>query len=180
MAETGRLTIEAEVPLDKLLLRGDAAVAEAAGGALGFALPDAVNRASMDDACRALRLGPDEYLLLVAEARVEATRDDLVAALAGRHHALVDIGARLVAIEIAGAAVRDALAAACPLDLHELAFGPGQATRSLFGKAEIILDCLEPARFRLLTNRSFAPYVQRLLVEAGREYGLQGQVMWGK
>ena len=172
MAETGSLTIEAEVPLGKLLLRGDAAVAEAAGGALGFALPDAVNRASTGDACRSIRLGPDEYLLLMAEERVVATRDALAAALADRHHALVDIGARLVAIEIAGEAVRDTLAAACPLDLHAKAFGPDQATRSLFGKAEIILDCLEAARFRLLTNRSFAPYVHRLLAEAGREFGL--------
>jgi sarcosine oxidase, subunit gamma len=173
MAETGRLTIAPEVPLGKLLLRGDAAVAKAAGEALGSTLPDAVNRASKGEACRAIRLGPDEYLLLMAKDGVEATRERLATALAGRHHALVDIGARLVAIEIAGEAARDTLSAACPLDLHALAFGPDQATRSLFGKAEIILDCLAPARFRLLTNRSFAPYVRRLLAEAGREFGLQ-------
>lgn len=146
MVETARLTIEAEVPLGKLLLRCDASVAKAADRALGFALPDAVNRASNGHACRAIRLGPDEYLLLMTEERVPATRDALREALAERHHALVDIGARLVAIEIAGEAVRDTLAAACPLDLHALAFGPDQATRSLFGKAEIILDCLDPTQ----------------------------------
>jgi sarcosine oxidase, subunit gamma len=173
MAETGRLTIAPEVALGKLLLRCDAGVAEAAGDALGFALPEAVNRASAGETCRAIRLGPDELLLVMDKARVEATRGKLEDALSGRHHALVDISARLVAIEIAGEAARDTLSAACPLDLHALAFGPDQATRSLFGKAEIILDCLAPARFRLLTNRSFAPYVRRLLAEAGREFGLQ-------
>jgi sarcosine oxidase, subunit gamma len=175
MAETVRLTIEPEVPLGKLLLRCDAVVAEAAGAALGLVLPKTVNRASLGDGCRAIRLGPDEYLLLMAEERVEATGRNLGAALADRHHALVDISARLVALAIAGEAARDTLAAACPLDLHSRAFGPDQATRSLFGKAEIILDCLAPERFRLLTNRSFAPYVRRLLAEVGREFGSERQ-----
>ena len=170
MVET--LTIVPDVPLGKLMLRSAAAVAEAAGDVLGFALPDAVNRASTGDAGRAIRLGPDEVVLLLARDGVDATLEKLAAKLAGRHHALVDISARLVAIDITGEAVRDTLAAACPLDLHQSAFGPDQATRSLFGKAEIILDCLEPARFRLLTNRSFAPYVRRLLEEAGREFGI--------
>ena len=167
------LTIVPEVPLGKLVLRGAATVAGLAGDALGFALPDAVNRATSGDGCRALRLGPDEVVLLLDKDRKAATLEALAATLAGHHHALVDISARLVALEISGAPVRDTLAAACPLDLHPRAFGPDQATRSLFGKAEVILDCLAPARFRLLTNRSFAAYVRRLLAEAGREFGLE-------
>jgi len=170
MAERAALTIVPEVPLGKLVLRGAPDVAATAGAALGWSLPDRLNRATAADAGRALRPGPDEYLLLVPPTTVEATQDSLARALAGRHYALVDVSARLVAIELAGVAVRDTLAAACPLDLHPGAFGPEQATRTLFGKAEIILDCLEQARLRLLTNRSFAPYVRRLLAEAGREF----------
>ena len=170
MAETVPLTIEPEVPLGKLLLRGDAAVAEKAGAALGFALPERINRATTGTTGRALRLGPDELLILVEPAEREATLRNLAEALAEQHHALVDISARLVAIELRGSALRDTLAAACPLDLHAREFAPDQATRTVFGKAEIILDCLEETRFRLLTNRSFAPYVRRLLAEAGREF----------
>jgi sarcosine oxidase subunit gamma len=170
MAEPALLTISAEVPLGKLVLRGGADVFEAAGAALGFALPNAINRATVGENGRAIRLGPDEYLLLVARHGIDAIVETLSAALAGQHHALVDISARLVAIEIQGDAARDTLAAACPLDLHPIAFAQGQATRTLFGKAEIILDCAAGTRFRLLTNRSLAPYVRRLLVEAGREF----------
>lgn len=172
MAETARVTVGPEQSLGKLVLRGDAMVAEAAAGILAVAVPELVNRATTGEDCRAIRLGPDEYLLLMDKTSIEPTRGKLADALADRHHALVDVSARLAAIEIAGEAVRDTLAAACPLDLHALAFGPDQATRSLFGKAEIILDCLDPTRFRLMTNRSFVPYVQRLLGEAGREFGL--------
>ncbi len=170
MAEQAPLTIVPEVPLGKLVLRGGDEVAAIVEPTLGWALPDRINRASVAENGRAIRLGPDEYLLLVERHNVDALFATLQAALAGRHHALVDISARLVAIEIGGDAVRDTLAAACPLDLHPLAFGPGQATRSLFGKAEVVLDCLAEARFRLLTNRSIAPYVRRLMVEAGREF----------
>ena len=172
MAERAPLSIVPEVPLGKLVLRGDRDVATTAEAALGWALPDRLNRATAGDDGRALRLGPDEYLLLLAPTTVDPTRDALARALAGRHHALVDLSARLVAIEISGAAARDTLAAACPLDLHPSALGPEQATRTVFGKAEIILDCLDEARLRLLTNRSFASYVRRLLAEAGREFGI--------
>jgi len=170
MADQAPLTIQPEVPLGKLVLRGEPDIATTVSDALGWPLPERLNRATAGDDARALRLGPDEYLLLVPPAMVEATQDGLVRALTGRHHALVDISARLVAIEFAGAAARDTLAAACPLDLHPSALGPEQVTRTVFGKAEIILDCLDVARLRLLTNRSFAPYVRRLLAEAGREF----------
>jgi len=172
MAERAQLTIVPEVPLGKLVLRGAPDVAATAGAALGWSLPDRLNRATAADDARVLRLGPDEYLLLLPLAAVAATHDRLAQSIAGRHHALVDVCARLVAIEISGAAARDTLAAACPLDLYPSAFGPEQATRTVFGKAEIVLDCLEEQRLRLLTNRSFAPYVRRLLAEGGREFGI--------
>jgi len=173
MADQAPLTISPEVPLGKLVLRGEPDVAKTASDTLGWSLPDRLNRTAAGDDARALRLGPDEYLLLVLPpATVAATHERLVRALTGRHHALVDISARLVAIELTGAAARDTLAAACPLDLHASAFGPDQTTRTVFGKAEIILDCLGQQEIRLLTNRSFAPYVRRLLAEAGREFGI--------
>jgi sarcosine oxidase subunit gamma len=156
--------------LGKLMLRADQATAEAAGRALGLALPGSINAATAGEALRALRLGPDEYWLVLPRGRVAAALAALEDALADQHRALVDISARLVVVEITGPHVRDTLAAACPLDLHPAVFGPNQATRTVFGKAEIVLNCLAPDQFRLLVNRSFAPYVQALLAEAGREF----------
>ncbi len=156
--------------LGKLMLRVGTDMAEMVGRALGLALPDRVNRANAGEARRALRLGPDEYLLVMRREQTAATLDHLREALAGRHHALVDISARLVALELAGPPARDTLAAACPLDLHPAMFGPGQASRTVLGKAVIILDCLAIDHFRLMIDRSFAPYARRLLSEAGREF----------
>ena len=171
MAEPATPPADRERPdLAKLVLRADPATAEAAGQALGLALPGPINTARDDGSCRVLRLGPDEHWLILPHPRLAATLAALEEALADRHRALVDISARLVAIEIEGPHVRDRLAAACPLDLLPAAFGPDQATRTVLGKAEIVLDCLAPDQFRLLVNRSLAPYAQALLAEAGREF----------
>ncbi len=158
--------------LGKLMLRADATTVKAAGAALGLTLPPPINRATPGDAARALRLGPDEYLLLMARDALPGVAERLAQALADRHRAVVDLSARLVAVEIAGPAVRDVLAAACPLDIHRAVFGPDHTSRTLFGKAEIILDCLAIDRFRLLANRSLAPYVRLLLAEASREHSV--------
>lgn len=168
------MTVSESGGLAKLVLRAAESEAPVALEALGTPLPKEVNRAVDGDAARCLRLGPDEYLLVLSDARKVAVVERLARALADRHHALVDVSARLIALELAGPAVRDALAAACPLDLHPKVFGPDQATRTLFGKAEIVLDCLAPERLRLLVNRSLAPYVRHLLAEAGRELRMAG------
>lgn len=172
MAEPG-LVIENVSGLGKLMLRARDDVAIRAGDALGLSLPSAVNGAAGDAAMRALRLGPDEYLLLLPGTEVAAALSTLRQALADSHHAALDLSARFAAIGVGGPACRDALAAACPLDLHPLSFGSGKASRTLFGKAEIILDCRAEGDFLLLVNRSFAPYVRALLAEAGREFGMQ-------
>ena len=175
MAETatrGSLAIRERPELGKLLLRSDGETAETAGEVLGLSIPKAMNHASGGDTLRALRLGPDEFLLIMAKEAVATTLATLDQMLSERHRALVDLSARLVAVEVDGPAARDTLAAACPLDLHPSALGPGQATRTVLGKIEIILDCLAPDHFRLLANRSHVPYLHRLVVEAGREHGV--------
>jgi sarcosine oxidase subunit gamma len=187
--------------LGKLVLRGTPESIGPAAASLGVDLPAAINTAADGSAGRVIRLGPDEHLLLAEAGRTPELVRSLAEALRDRHHALVDLSARLVAVELLGnplgaapagpsgsargsepreqaasasrTPARDTLSAACPLDLDPAAFAPGQATRTVLGKAEIVLDCLDNDHFRLLTNRSFADYVRRLLQEAGREFGLQ-------
>lgn len=171
MAEPG-ISLHIEPDLGKLMLRARGTVAERAGETLALALPDAVNRASGEAGLRALRLGPDEFLLLLARPEVEATLQRLRHGLSGLHHAALDVSARFESLHLEGPAAREVLAAACPLDLHPKAFGQDQATRTVFGKAEIVLECRTESSLRLLVNRSLAPYVRGLLHEAGREHGL--------
>jgi sarcosine oxidase subunit gamma len=66
---------------------------------------------------------------------------------------------------------REVINGGCPLDLDDAAFPPGRATRTLLGKAEIVLLRPDtPHTYRIECWRSFAPYVRGLLAEVAREF----------
>ena len=128
----------------------------------GFTLDMPINRASTNGRRLAARLGPDEWLL------VAPTGDSPdFSALEGRHHSLVDVSHRYATFTVQGERAPLVLAAGCPLDLHPDVFTAGTATRTLLGKAEIILWRLgEAPSYRVECARSFAPYVERFLDQA--------------
>ena len=102
---------------------------------------------------------------------LETIAAEIAAALGTRFHALVDIGHRNVAIEVKGAHAADIINAGCPLDLFETSFPTGTATRTLLGKAEIVLLRLDDApTWRVECWRSFATYVHGFLAEAARDF----------
>lgn len=137
----------------------------------GFPVAMDLNRCAAAGERLALRLGPDEWLLCAPEAGAEALARTIEDALAGRMHALVDVGHRYAALRCAGPQVTRLLAAGCPLDLHAAAFPPGTATRTLLGKAEVVLARVgEESTYRIECGRTFAPYVTAFLREAGREF----------
>ena len=119
-------------------------------------------------------MGPDEWLIGGAEADADVIQQEIDTALDNAAHALVDVSHRNVAFEIAGPSAAFALNAGCPLDLHESAFPVGAATRTLLGKAEVVI--IRPTReplYRVDCWRSFAPYVHGFLVEAVYGLGVQ-------
>jgi sarcosine oxidase subunit gamma len=145
----------------------------------GFRLALDINRCAAEAGGRlSARLGPDEWLLCAPAAdQLPSTADAQLAdalpatagaQLAGEHYSLVDVGHRYQAFELAAPNAPFLLAAGCPLDLHPSVFGPGCATRTLLGKAEIILWRL-PRSYRVECGRTFAKYVEAFLREAARE-----------
>jgi sarcosine oxidase, subunit gamma len=135
----------------------------------GFQLDQPVNRFTATDGRTAVRLGPDEWLLLAPEADAEMVAVELTSALEGHHHALVDISHRNVALSVSGPAAANVLNAGCALDLDTRRFPAGTATRTLLGKAEIVL-LRNADGFRVECWRSFATYVSAFLSEAAREF----------
>lgn len=149
----GRLLVSPAPSLARLSLRG---APGALGAAFGITLPVQPCRASVAGDRTALWLGPDEWLLLAPPGTLDGT----VAVEGG---AVTDIGHRQVGLLLDGPGAGDALAIGCPLDLHLSAFPVGMCTRTVFGKAEIVLWRQGAARFHVEAWRSFAAYVQGLL-----------------
>jgi sarcosine oxidase subunit gamma len=137
----------------------------------GFPLALLINRCSTADGRISCRLGPDEWLLVAPETDGALLAGEIAAGLGDRVFSLVDVGHRNAAISVEGPRSREVLNGGCPLDLDDAAFPAGAATRTLFGKAEIVLIRPTAERFyRVECGRSFAPYVQGLLQDLAREF----------
>jgi sarcosine oxidase subunit gamma len=150
----------------RFVFQGEAAARAAAGRAFGVAFPEDACRANSAGERAALWLGPDEHLLLAPDGTQERIAAELEIALAGIPHSLVDVSQRQVAIPVAGANARDLLSSGCPLDLDPDVFPVGTCTRTLFGKAEVLLWRASAEEYHLEVGRSFAGYVLGCLREA--------------
>ncbi len=161
---------DAVAPACRFILRGRAPAVVAAGGTFGVALPEAPCRAAVAGERAALWLGPDEWLLLAPEIEGPAIEAGLTSALAGLPHALVDVGHREIGLLVSGPSAETILAASCPIDLEAAAFPVGACTRTVLGKAEIVLWRIGLDAFRLEVARSFVAYVAALLEQAWRDW----------
>ena len=147
----------------RLAYRG---AADLMGEAYGVALPTAPCRYASVDERTALWLGPDEWLLLAPDAERRTLLRALQAALAGKPASIVDLSHRDCGLALNGPMAAQILNSGCPLDLDLAAFPEGMCTRTLLGKAEVVLWRSAPGTFRLEIARSFTPYVVALLGEA--------------
>ena len=84
-------------------------------------------------------------------------------------HALVDVSHRDKAFLVRGPTAALTINAGCPLDLQLAAFPAGACTRTLLGKAEIVLWRPTAEEFQIRTPRSFAAYVRDFLDLAFRD-----------
>jgi heterotetrameric sarcosine oxidase gamma subunit len=154
----------------RLSIRAGTDAAAAIGGALSVSLDHIPCRATQAGDRAALWLGPDEWLLLAPEAEAPALFAAAESARGTLPASIVDVSHRSVAFEVSGTHTTDVLNAFCALDLHVDAFPVGACSRTLFGKAEIVLWRTAPDTFRVETARSFAAYVHDCLAEAAREF----------
>jgi sarcosine oxidase subunit gamma len=156
-------------PSARFILRGATPIICAAGAALGIEVAPRSCHASHARGRALLWLGPDEYLLLGADAETAALKSTLEAALQGHPHVLIDVGHRQTGLEVTGVHAVEILSSGCPLDLDVDAFPIDMCTRTLFAKAEIVLWRTAIDVFRIEVWRSFTDYVARFLIEAARE-----------
>lgn len=157
-------------PAARFILQGGPAARRAAGNAFGVALSEDPCRANAVGGRAALWLGPDEQLLLGPAADTQILAADVEAALSGIAHSLVDVSQRQIALQVSGPHAGAMLNAGCPLDLDLAEFPVGMCTRTLLGKADIVLWRTGAAEYHLEVWRSFAGYVLGLLQEASQDF----------
>lgn len=152
-------------PAARASLRAGADAVSALSSSLGLGLPTKPKGTASADGKHALWLGPDEWLLIGPDGV------DFVA-LAGQSgalHSAVDVSHRNVAFVISGPGARATLASACPLDLGNAIFPVGAASRTVFGKAEVVIYRTGEESFRLECWRSFGEYCFGMLNEGAED-----------
>ncbi len=168
-AEPGVMRLSEALAMARLVLRMHPATVAGLLQRSGLALPPRINTACVTGQRVVLQLGPDEWWIL-SEGEAPSVLADLIAPATGDvPQALVDVSERTMGLILAGPAVEDVLASACPLPLALAAFPVGRATRTLFAKAEIVLWRQALDQFHVEVARSYAPYVAGLLATAVRD-----------
>ncbi len=161
----GAVTLTPAAPASRLGLRAGVDAQAALSKALGVDLPAKPKTTATSGGRTAIWLGPDEWLV------VDLAGGDLMAdcAKAGALHSAVDVSHRNTAIDVTGAGAAATLNAGCPLDLSDAAFPVGAGTRTILGKAEIVLWRVDADTWRVECWRSFSPYVFGLLEAGARD-----------
>jgi len=152
----------------RISIRAGTVAAATLGAALGVLLGSVPGRAVTSRERAALWLGPDEWLVLAPVESGLAQR--AAASLGGLPASVVDVSHRNAAIEMAGPRAAWCINAFNALDLDLRVFPVDGCTRTLFGKAEIVLWRTAQHMFRIEVARSFARYVWACLEEARQEF----------
>jgi sarcosine oxidase, subunit gamma len=163
-------TVQTLPPRARFVLRLDPSLLPRASAVGGFPLDVPINRCTVAAGKRTMRLGPDEWLLWAQDREGEQIGREVSASLFQLHHSLVDISHARVTLSVSGTRAALTINSGCALDLSAAAFPAGTATRTLLGKAEIVLARWDAMpSFEIECARSFAGYVQDFLHEAQRQ-----------
>lgn len=165
----------AELPfLAQVNVRLDAKgpAADAVGAALGLTLPPQPDTAVHAGEVSAVRLGPDEWLV-VGRPGTERDLERRIRSAAGDEPvAVTDVSAQRTTLLVGGPRARDLLSHGCALDLHPRAFGPGRCAQTTLARTQVVLVARDGSRggFWVLVRSSFAGYLVDWLLDAAVEH----------
>lgn len=157
-------------PATRFILQAGVDARAIASEIWGVPLSDESCRAHEQGQRAALWLGPNEHLLIGTAGETQALAARLSSALAAVAHSLVDVSHRQIALAVSGPHAAAILNTGCPLDLDPAAFAQGMCTRTVLGKAEVVLWRKGTTQFHLEVWRSFAEYVSQWLQEAAQDF----------
>ncbi len=163
-AGTG-ISLEPAPEAERISLRAGLVSVPAMKSALGLDLPKQPKASTGDMELGALWLGPDEWLVI---DRKNSKFIDKLCKVLGVTFSAVDISHRNTAIIVSGTKAVNTLNSGCPQDLSLEAFPVGACSRTILGKAEIVLWRIGEEEFVVEVWRSFSDYVWKFLEDAAR------------
>lgn len=110
----------------------------------------------------ALWLGPDEWLITDTTPDISIALDKSTSSKPSSFYG-VDVSHHFSCVVVSGMGCRSVLSGGCPQDLRIESFGVGSCSRTVFGKATVILHCISEDEFHIHFQRSFSPYVWEYL-----------------
>ena len=135
----------------------------AAKKAIGFALPTKPKSSVSKNGVSCLWIGPDEWLI-IDEGKSNVWEN--LQKLGNTKLSAVDVSHRNTGIMISGDKAVNAINSGCPQDLSDKVFPVGAASRTMLGKAEIVLFRTGKNEYRVEVWRSFSDYAWNYLVDA--------------
>ncbi len=150
-----------------ITLRGDlsaAPIKKAVKAAAGGDMPGA-GHISLTGTGSAAWMSPDELLIVVPYADVDAKLAEIGTAMGDAHHLAVNVSDARCMFAVSGedALVREALAKLMPVDLSPAAFKVGQFRRSRMAQVPAAIWMASDGEARVVCFRSVAQYVFDLL-----------------
>ncbi|MEM9279385.1 MAG: sarcosine oxidase subunit gamma [Pseudomonadota bacterium] len=150
---------------ERISLRAESKAVAGLGKAIGLTLPSKPRTSITKGETSALWIGPDEWFVTAPDGTdLESKLNKVKTGL----YSVVSINHRNTAIMISGTKAVTTLNSGCPRDLSGEAFPVGACSRTILGKAEIILWRTAEDEFRIECWRSFSDYVWKYLIDAAR------------
>lgn len=162
LAEVTRITARGMITL-----RGDltaAKIKKAVKAVTGHAIPAPGRIAGAGDK-GVVWMSPDELLVLVPYAEVDASIAQLEAALDGAHFLIADVSDARSVFRIEGPHARGLLARLSPVDMHISQFGSGDVRRTRLAQVAGAIWC-DDAGFDVVCFRSVGDYAEQVLRNA--------------
>ena len=156
-----------------LILRGDPGNELFASGVeevLSLSLPAEPGTWTTNADASLYWLGPNEWLIIVPRASELNVETRLRQMLHG-HFSVVDISGAQTLVNLSGKDIDLVLKKASGYDFHPSNFEAGRCVQTTFAKASALVCKRADGSFDLVIRRSFADYVAKWLLDAGREFG---------
>lgn len=161
LSNSSAVTVKLLAEVARLSLRVKPDNQAALGKALGMTLPTKIGQRVKSGDADVLCLSPDEWLVITPEGTETALIAASEKAYAKFPHSFVDVSDREFTVAITGDKTIDLLSLGAPRDID--AIPVGEARRTIFDGATVVLWRDAEQSFRMDIWRTFGPHVLSLL-----------------